>query len=155
MREPPSTFRQRENEEIRRRFLADIQSLRGDISEQVSRFQNVVPPLLLRANLPKKEREAACQRAEQESRARVDAVIRGWLSDGTFSGLRASDEFWLAARFEHADWLASCILTPDRDGVRRYIPTYGGELLSGFREWLLIHTWAEAGCDRFLRDMVP
>jgi len=154
MRAPPSTFRKRRNEEMRRRFQADIDELLGGLSAQLNRFENVVPPLLL-SNVPREEMPATNQRAELECRDRIDAAIRHWLVHKEFSPLRASDEFWLAARFEHAYWLAWCILTPDRDGVRRYIPTYGGELLSGFREWLLIQTWAEVGHDRFLNEMLP
>jgi hypothetical protein len=152
MRQPPQSFRQQRTEEMRRRFHADIAALHATFEKARGRFSCDVPPLLL-AGCPDHEIVDTFRRAELEIRNRIDTLIRHWLDSGEWGEIAASEEYWIAERFRHAAWLSYCLISPDRDGHRRYLPTYGGELLSGYREWLLIHSWAGAGCDRFLDEL--
>jgi hypothetical protein len=152
MREPPQTFRQQRTEEKRQKFSADIEQLHAMFVEGRGRFRGDVPPLLL-AGGPDHEIVDTFRRAELKVRSKIDASIRHWLKHGEWDDISASDEYWFAQRFRHAAWLSRCLISPDLSGHRRYLPTYGGELLSGYREWLLIQSWAGAGCERFLEEL--
>jgi len=75
-----------------------------------------------------------------------------WIGADAWPKVRTTERYWLACRFEHAGWLALCLLVPEPDGRSRYLPIRAGALPPGLLSWLLVETWAEAGADRFLND---
>ncbi|HEY3932821.1 MAG TPA: hypothetical protein VGM58_10695 [Verrucomicrobiae bacterium] len=121
--EPPISFRQLQTEKLRQQFRSDVDQLLNSFVETRKKFRGDVPPLLL-LSLPEDEQHQAWQKEEKSHRERINKIIRTWIVSGEWPEIAARDEFWLATRFEHGHWLAICLLTPDEDGVSRYVPRY-------------------------------